>query len=238
MEPAVAPETGLARGEAAARRARRRGIIALAFSLFASLLMWTPAGVHIGALVAFAGVIVALFGLGSAAIAAVRRRPTYTAALFCFVAVVWTVGVNGWLAWRFVSKDPAPGETAALSELHTLNTAMTTYNSAYKMGFPDTLHRFRTPSAYGKPTYNNADLFRAVPFLADIRLSGRIFTWLGYEFTYTPGAGKFGDISSYTISARPVETLELNKRSFFTDQTGMIRWTLESRAANRDDPPL
>lgn len=82
------------------------------------------------------------------------------------------------LMWRFVSKLPPPGETAAVTELRTLNAAMRTYASTYSKGFPDTLHRLNTPSGYGKPTYNNAGLFRYLPHVADPRVNGRIFTRL------------------------------------------------------------
>jgi len=41
-----------------------------------------------------------------------------------------------------------------------------------------------------------------------------------------------------TYTARPVERGRTGYRSFFADQTGVIRATSEDRAANVSDPPI
>jgi hypothetical protein len=45
-------------------------------------------------------------------------------------------------------------------------------------------------------------------------------------------------IMHYTIIARPIKRLVKDQRSFFTDETGVIRFTTENRAATIADPPL
>ena len=45
-------------------------------------------------------------------------------------------------------------------------------------------------------------------------------------------------VKSYTLTARPLVYYRTGTRSFFTDETGVIRMTAEDRAATADDPPL
>ena len=45
-------------------------------------------------------------------------------------------------------------------------------------------------------------------------------------------------ISHYTINAWPIKRLVKDQRSFFTDETGVIRFTTENRTAKNTDPPL
>jgi hypothetical protein len=45
-------------------------------------------------------------------------------------------------------------------------------------------------------------------------------------------------IMHYTITARPIKRLMKDQRSFFTDETNVIRFTTENRAATAADPPL
>lgn len=61
----------------------------------------------------------------------------------------------------------------------------------------------------------------------------------GYHFSFTPVSAETGKpISRYTISARPIRRLVKDQRSFFTDETGVIRSTRENRAATAADPPV
>ena len=82
--------------------------------------------------------------------------------------------------------------------------------------------------------------------------SGRRY---GYIFTYTPqfpngatapvispkAAAKgciAGGASGYSVTADPLQRGTAGQRSFFTDQTGVIRWSAEEESANADSPPL
>ncbi len=56
----------------------------------------------------------------------------------------------------------------------------------------------------------------------------------GYIFTFSTDAGN----DSFAIYATPITYGETATRSFFTDETGVIRYTAEHRPATVDDIPL
>jgi len=59
----------------------------------------------------------------------------------------------------------------------------------------------------------------------------------GYRITYVPGAPDVnGAIKTYTISTRPLEYYQTGRRSYFSDESGVIRKTAEDRAASPKDP--
>lgn len=58
----------------------------------------------------------------------------------------------------------------------------------------------------------------------------------GYELFYTPGPpSEAGRVTSFTLRARAGN---YGYRSFFTDETGVLRATQESRQATVQDPPI
>ncbi len=129
-------------------------------------------------------------------------------------------------------------ERSALAFTRTLNTAEYTYVHAYKKGFTDGLNRMGPPAAGAKPDENHADLLQ--PWLAGISEGGtnNAVTRNGYKLTYTPGAGEFGAIKTYTITAVPQQYGCSGTTSYFTDETAIIRWTRDNRAATRQDPDI
>jgi len=61
----------------------------------------------------------------------------------------------------------------------------------------------------------------------------------GYRFKLIPERVPRGrPIKHYTVIARPTKRLAKNQRSFFTDETNVIRFTTENRSARITDPPL
>ena len=61
----------------------------------------------------------------------------------------------------------------------------------------------------------------------------------GYMFTYVPGPAEAdGKRRHYTILARPLQFGKTGKQNFFTDETGVIRFTTENRPANSNDCPV
>jgi hypothetical protein len=111
----------------------------------------------------------------------------------------------------------------------TITTAEQTYARIYKTGYSRTLAELgETPK--GVPaTASRANL-------VDHMLAKGLKN--GYIFTYTPGAkDKEGHIATYTLSARPTKR-RAGLRSYFADQTGVIRWTNDNRAATAKDPAL
>ena len=60
-----------------------------------------------------------------------------------------------------------------------------------------------------------------------------------YRFLLTPERNATNrPIRHYTIIARPIRRLSEAQRSFFTDETGVIRFTKQNRAATVADRPL
>lgn len=129
-------------------------------------------------------------------------------------------------------------EASATSTLRTLNTAQATYAASYEAGFTSTLTKLGAPTI-GQPDASHADLVDPV-------LSGRAsggtaisFRKGGYRFVYTAGAPDAdGRIRTYVITARPERYQVSGVRSFFTDQTDVIRATSEDRGATARDPAL
>lgn len=126
---------------------------------------------------------------------------------------------------------------AAASSLRTLNTALVTYSTAYaEVGFPAHLEQL-TRGDSDEATSEHAALldrsFAETPVVLD-----------GYEFHYTmidPGAAHKGETAPegrYRITATPVEFGKTGSKSFFTDQSCVVRVTTENREANENDEPL
>lgn len=132
---------------------------------------------------------------------------------------------------------PMPGsnEPAATATLRTLTTAEVVYEATYKSGFTDNLTRLCPPGAGKQPDAGHADLVDPV-------LCGRgpdgtplTFTKNGYRFTYIP-TGKFGEVKEYTIQADPMVRGSTGLRSFFIDQTAVIRANANAQATASDKP--
>jgi hypothetical protein len=125
-------------------------------------------------------------------------------------------------------------ESNAIGQLRTLTAAAGRYQYAYASGFPASLAVLASPAA-GAP--------------ADCTASGLLdhFTELrqGYRFEYRPGppveraaAGCPAGARSYTVGARPHTYRETGVRSFYADDSGLIRFTRENRAATAVDASL
>jgi hypothetical protein len=131
----------------------------------------------------------------------------------------------------------AVNEASVMASLRTLNTAQVTYGSTYNSGFTDTLTKLCSPDN-GPPDAKAADLLDPL-MCGKAGDSGTVFRKNGYIFTYTPGPhDSHGRVAAYTISARPAEYQKSGVRSFFTDQSSVIRATAENRAATAHDQPL
>lgn len=114
-------------------------------------------------------------------------------------------------------------EEAAIGSVRTFNTAQVTYASTYENGFSPTLESLGgspecAPSAATACLIDNT--------LASGEKSGYRFTyrWLGNE--------------AYTVIARPAQYGTTGKRSFFSDESGVIRFTDEDREPSVDDDPV
>ena len=119
-------------------------------------------------------------------------------------------------------------QASAVGNLRTLNTAQITYAAIYEQGYAARLEWLGSHEYGQKPTAGAAGLI-------DVDLSSGKKS--GYQFNLTPGPpDKEGKITSYTLSAQPITYKLTGCRSFFNDETGVIRATDEDRAATVEDP--
>ncbi len=130
------------------------------------------------------------------------------------------------------SGSKAANEASAVGTLRTYNTAFVTYAAAYEdLGFPASLDLLGmeegTPTAVSSRHAGLVDQPHTTP----------PYEVSGYRFTYQPATSST-PISAYTIVARPLEYGNTGTRSFFTDESGVIRFTSEDREPTRADPPL
>ena len=136
----------------------------------------------------------------------------------------------------------AADESAALTALHTINEAAGSYKNTYGNGFPPSLEAL---SGIANPACDHAALI-------DNELASG--TRNGYTFTYTPQARQGSSSSSatslapangcsaagadgYAITANPVERGATGQRSFYTDQSGVIR-SEPNGPATQASPPV
>lgn len=139
----------------------------------------------------------------------------------------------------------AANEASALGSLRTINVAAVQYAAGYENGFPSSFEVF----GYGKTIVGNCNHGG----LIDRRLASGQKS--GYIFTYTPqfpndASGPVvspkaaargctsGGASGFTVAADPLQRGTTGVRSFFTDQTGVIRYSANGESATADSPPL
>jgi type IV pilus assembly protein PilA len=118
----------------------------------------------------------------------------------------------------------AANEASAVGSIRTINTACVTYATEHK-SFPLYLANLGPGAQAGASASNLID-----QALASGQKSG-------YVFRYEPGSEQNGAIISYEVHADPVTPEATGVRHFFTDQTGIIRYSLHT-PANPESPPL
>ena len=125
---------------------------------------------------------------------------------------------------KMASETTGSGADAA-SVLRTLNTALVTYATTYPdRGYAPTLREL-SGQADQEPGPDHAMLLDPA-FLQEPAIKN------GYEFHYVRSGP-----DHYQTTATPVQPGE-GLPSFFTDESCVIRSTLEARPANANDPPL
>ena len=139
----------------------------------------------------------------------------------------------------------AANEASAVGSLRSVNIAAMVYATRFENGFPSSLDVLVEGTA-GDATCNHAALLDAS--FASVRKNG-------YIFTYTPqfpdgatapvispkAAAKgctAGGASGYTVTADPMQSGTSGRRSFYTDQSGVIRFSGNGESATAHSPPL
>lgn len=131
--------------------------------------------------------------------------------------------------------DPAQeNETEALNFLRTLMQSLFLYAERYPgTGLPGNLKNLAGKEE-DQPSPEHARIL-------DESFVQEHIVRNGYEFRYTvidSGGENLWRDGKYRITAVPVEFGRTGVRSFFIDQTGVIRFTSANQPANEDDQPL
>ena len=130
----------------------------------------------------------------------------------------------------------AANESSAVASLRTIVTAAVTYSNEYGHGYPPALAVLGPSEPGQKPSCRAADLVDA------LLVSGEKG---GYRIEYraqapagsaTPGCPT--GATSFVAVARPLSLNRTGIRSFFVDESGVIRAIPEDREATAADPPV
>jgi type IV pilus assembly protein PilA len=135
----------------------------------------------------------------------------------------------------------AANETSAVGSVRTLNGAATQYAVTYGNGFPPNLDVLGTAES-GSATCDHAQLLNGP--LASGQRNGYVFVYFlepssGGPPAISPAATANGCTmpggSAFEIHADPVTRGTTGQRSFYTDQTGIIRWEAAKPATADSD---
>ncbi len=119
----------------------------------------------------------------------------------------------------------AANEASAVGSVRTINTAQVTFATSYPAdGFTQLANLGGTGA-----TASNAGALLIDNVLA-------LGTKSGYLFAST--ATGTAPLTSYSTTAVPVTVGTTGQRSFFSDQSGVIRYNLSGAAPANTDPPL
>jgi type IV pilus assembly protein PilA len=120
----------------------------------------------------------------------------------------------------------AANEASAVGSLRSYNTAMITYSSACPdIGFPMSLESLGP----GTKDCSHMDLLSA-------QLASQVPVRSGYRFIYTPHRDTSQIATRYQIVATPVNPGASGVRQFFTDESGVIRFSTHGSANAESDP--
>jgi len=150
----------------------------------------------------------------------------------------------------------AANEASAVGSLREIDTAATIYQANYSNGFPPGLGSLQG-SGRGDASCEHAQLLDRnlalkLPAIGDY--AGSIAQKSGYTITYVPTTAPNGEqpalsseaaqrgcrvpgATGFEVHADPITRGTTGQRSFFTDQTGVIRSNAEG-PASADSPPL
>jgi len=142
-----------------------------------------------------------------------KKRSGMRLGIMFAVAIAGIWGII-WFATPMRMENPQPtAEQAALKSMQALQQELATYANGAGT-FPQTLETLGEPA----------------------REAAREAMTGGYSLRYTPGqADARGAVHSYSLVALP---RNYSYRSYFTDQTGVMRATRENRAATAQDAPI
>jgi len=157
--------------------------------------------------------------------------------LIPFILIIAAIAIPNLLRARI-----AANEASAAVSLRTIDAAALMYGERYSNGFPPSLLAMDGVDA-GAASCDHAQLIDSV--LATGQKNGYVFTYValpeveGQQRPVSAPAAANGctvaGADSFTISADPITRGTTGLRSFFVDQTGVIRWE-QNGPANADSP--
>jgi len=132
----------------------------------------------------------------------------------------------------------AANEASAVGSVRTINTSAVTYSSTWGVQFPASMAAMA--GAPGGVAVCGASLL-IDPLLAGATAAATAKS--GYWFTYvgataTPAIGGCTGFQTYTVVGRPANVGQSGQRGFFSDQSGVIRYTTDGSAPTIASPPL
>ena len=155
------------------------------------------------------------------------------------ILIIAAIAIPNLLRSRMVAN-----EASAVGSLKVINVAALNYASTYGNGFPPSIEALAGPGGVAAGC-DHARLIDEV--LASGRKSGYVFTYIprssvrGKRPVLSPQASQNGCSSpgsdEYWLAADPIERGSSGRRSFFTDETGVIRFSARG-AASAESPPL
>ena len=112
----------------------------------------------------------------------------------------------------------AANESSAVGSIRTLNTGEVTYaSSCPNVGFSATIDELNTGAVCAGGT----------GIIDNVLATGNKS---GYTFAYAPATNGAPVNTTYTVTAVPQKVAVTGQRGFFSDQTGVIRYTLDGSA--------
>ncbi len=155
-----------------------------------------------------------------------KFKPGYWSGYACLIPLLLTPVVAA-------LKPPAnPNQASAVGSLRTINTTEITYASTYTSYYSPSLSCLGPPTAGADPTAIAAGLIDSI-----LAGTGNTSEKSGYRFVYQPGARDAkGRITSYSITASPIQPGVTGTNYYYTDQTGVIRQNPTAPASAADSP--
>jgi type IV pilus assembly protein PilA len=154
------------------------------------------------------------------------------AGLIPLILIIAAIAVPNLLRARM-----SANESSALVSLRAIDTAATQYSSDYSNGFPPSMSVLGG-AGNGEPSCDQSQLIDNALALGQKD---------GYEFSYVPSAPLSAEakgrgcassgVATFEVHADPVARGTTGLRSFFTDQTGVIRYDRKG-PATADSAPL
>jgi prepilin-type N-terminal cleavage/methylation domain-containing protein len=122
----------------------------------------------------------------------------------------------------------AANESSAVGTVRTITTAEVTYSAACPaIGFSATLAELNTGALCAGGTNIVDNVLGQDPAIKS-----------GYSGAYVAGAAVGGVVSTYTITNTPLTVGTTGQRQFCSDQTGVVRYTLNGAGCTNASPAL